>query len=170
MPNYCEYSMKIVGSRENCKKFLDRMNDYDEPYHFWRIFEATPYEGNEKDGVLEMYISGYCAWSLESCCRASGYSGGTDLFAVNTKELNLEMEAYSHEPGMEFEEHYLYSKGECLADECVDIDCYWWDESEYPTYAEFKADNPGAPPEYEFDENSEAYTGGFGANYGHWHI
>ena len=171
MPNYCDYSMKIVGSKESCEEFVARLTDYDKPKHFWRIFEAyTDDGGDDRNGNHTVYISGYCAWSLESCCRASGYSDGVDLFAVNTEELSLDLEAYSREPGIEFEEHYIYSKGTCLQDECREIDVFWWNEDEYPAYEDFKAEYPDAPPESDFDEGGEAYLGGFGDDFCHWHI
>ena len=174
MPNYCDYYMKIVGSKKNCEKFIKRLRSYDEPNHFWRIFDANiHYEENvngDNSDIVECYIDGCCAWSLESCCRASGYSGGVDLFEVNTRELELKMEAYSRELGMEFEEHYTYDHGECLANECVDIGVYWWDKDEYQTYEKYLTENEGAPPECEFDENNEAITGGFGDSWGEWTI
>jgi len=143
MPNYCDYIMKVKGTADNCRAFLKKLNDYDEPNHFWRIFEAyddDEYDMNDGNHVME--ISGYCAWSIESCCRASGYSGGTDLLSVNTKDLDLEVEIYTEEPGMCFQEHYIYKKGSCLVDECVGID---------------------------LDDNMEV-IGGFGNDYGRWKI
>ena len=175
MANNCWYSMKIVGDKKNCDEFIKRLNSYEEPNHFWRIFSAEIYgvdygiDDNDKNKVA-MYIDGDCAWSLESCCRASGYSNGVDLFAVNTKELDLEMEAYSREPGMCFEEHYIYKRGNCFADECLDINVYWWDTTEFPTFEEFKKEYPDAPSIEHFEENNEAIVGGFEKNYENWHI
>ena len=170
MPNYCDYTMKIVGDEKNCQEFLKRMKSYDEPNHFYRIFAADVYEEKNEGAKSEVYINGYCAWSLESCCRESGYSDGVDLFAVNTEELNLQMEAYSREPGLAFEEHYIYKQGNCLVDECRDITPWWWDDSEFPTFEEFQAKYPDAPPKEYFDEGGNAYVGGFGNEYEHWHI
>lgn len=119
MANNCEYSIKIKGTRENCYKFLNKMTDYDEPNHFYRMFSAIDSAEEGTDDNFEMRIYGDCAWSLESCCRASGYSNGVDLFAVNTKDLDLELEAWSRETGFDFDEHYIYKKGECLESECL---------------------------------------------------
>lgn len=130
MPNYCNFNMKIKGRMNDCEIFIKRMTDYNKPLHLWRIFEASVYnkEGNFDEYSVE--ISGYCAWSIESCCRASGYSEGVDLLEANTKELNLKLEVYSEEPGMCFQEHYIYDNGECLADECVRWEESWYDEEE----------------------------------------
>ena len=29
MPNYCDYEMKIKGTKKNCEEWLLRMNDYE---------------------------------------------------------------------------------------------------------------------------------------------
>ena len=131
MANDCYYEMKVYGRREDCEEWLRRMKSYDAPNHFYRIFSSDVCVVGGGENGYHIMIVGDCAWSLESCCRASGYSGGIDLFAVNTKELHLRMEAYSREPGIGFEEHYIYDKGECLADECEDLERHYYDRSEF---------------------------------------
>lgn len=168
MPNYCDYIMKVVGKQNDCRTFMTKLKSYDVADHFWRIFEADAQEEKNEE-KFSLYISGYCAWSLESCCRASGYSNGIDLFEVNTRELSLKMEAYSHEPGIGFEEHYIYDNGECIKEECVDMTEYFWDKSEFPTYEEFVEEYPDAPPADSF-EDYVSVAGGFGDGYGEWHI
>lgn len=170
MPNYCNYSIKIVGSKENCYEFVKKLSSYEETNHFWRIFESDVYDEEMCGDNTALYIAGYCAWSLESCCRASGYSNGIDLFEENTRDLGLKMEAYSREPGLCFEEHYIYDNGECIEDECLDISVFWWDKDEFPTYEDFKKEYEDAPPERFFDDCDEVYLGGFEENYENWHI
>ncbi len=168
MANDCEFIMKIVGEKRDCEEFVSRMQYDENPYHFHRIFnvDVSDYQYEDKS----CYAFGDCAWSLETCCRAFGYSNGTDLFSVNTEELNLKIEAYSRELGIGFEEHYIYDRGCCLSDECLNVSSYYWDKSDYETYEEYIKDNPGAPGEEYFDENDEAIVGGFGEEYGIWHI
>ena len=168
MPNYCDFTMKIVGSRKDCRTFMTRLVSYDVPNHFYRIFEADVYDEREVEGTTSLYISGYCAWSLYTCCKGSGYFDG-DLFEINTRELNLKMEAYSREPGADFEEHYIYDNGECLEDSCVDTETWYWDTTEFPTYEAFKEEYPDVPPEDSFVEGT-AIIGGFGDGYGYWNI
>lgn len=60
-----------------------------------------------------------------------------------------------------FQEHYIYKHGECIADEWVDYYEYFWDESEYETYEEFKKDYEDAPPQEKFDDNGFSRIGGF---------
>lgn len=163
MANNCFYTMKIKGSKKNCYKWLDKMRNHEEENHFWRIFNADPYEEFGTDEEYVMYIDGDCAWSLASCCLEGGYSN-KDLFALHTKELNLEMEAYSEECGLEFAEHYLYRNGVCILDECIHYHEVYWDKDIHPTYAEFKKEHPDAPPEDELIKNDYWYSvGGFNA-------
>lgn len=155
MPNYCLYRMKIKGTKENCYKWFEKMKTYEVPNHFYRMFD--PIAVNEETGTENEYtmeFEGYCAWSLESCCRASGYSEGIDLFEVNTKDLNLTMEAYSQELGLGFEEHYMYDKGNCVIDEETTLTHLYWDKEKYPNFEDFKANNnvPDDLNEYSYDE------------------
>jgi len=176
MPNYCDYRLKVKGDKANCEKFLKKLEDYNEPNHFFRIFESDVID----EGDDYLVISGNCAWSLNACCGPDGYANGVDLFAVNTKDLNVEMEAWSkEEDGCFFEEYYLYKNGECLADEEMAIDeCPpEWDKEYYPTFEEYVEDYFGdienCPwTEADFDENgfcTSVEEGGF-ENWGEFSI
>lgn len=166
MANNCYFEMLIKGTKESCEEWVKRMCSHNEPNHFYRIFTCEVYESEYIDEAKNEYmmeICGDCAWSLESCCRASGYSNGIDLFAVNTKELNLRMEVFSEETGMCFQEHYIYDRGICKADECVDYHEYWYTESEYGSFEEYKKiyKIPDEITEEDFDENGICKVGGF---------
>ena len=139
MPNLCSYSMRIKGDKANVYEFHKRMGDYNLPSHLWRMFETDIYEENcNLDGTITISVSGSCAWSIESCCRASGYSGGVDLLEVNSEELNLEIECWSDESGMCFQEHYHYKNGKCLVDDCVEWNEFYYDVDEYESFEDFK--------------------------------
>ena len=166
MANNCYFEMHIKGPRKSCEEWVKRMRSYDEPNHFHRIFSCDVYFSEYEDkskGIYVMEMCGDCAWSLETCCRAGVYSGDTDLFAVNTAELGLRMEAYSEETGCCFQEHYIYDKGICKADECVDYHEYWYTESEYGSFEEYKKiyKIPDEITEEDFDENGICKVGGF---------
>ena len=160
MPNYCFYSMKIKGTKKSCEEWLYKMRYYNHNNHFYRIFEADIIDEGGYENDYYMVISGNCAWSLESCCRGSGYAE-SDLFAINSKELRIIMEAYSEEPGCCFQEHYVYKKGECEVDECVEWKEIYWDEDEY-SFEEWK-EKFNIPDEVTEDYLYENYytTGGF---------
>lgn len=141
------------------------MKDYEEENHFHRIFNA--YIDEEEEDYME--ISGDCAWSIESCCRAYGYSNGIDLLSVNSKELELNVEIYSQESGMAFEEHYLYKKGECLVNECVPWCEYYVDPEEFPTLEDYNREYGTNLTEEDKVSDVIYETGGF-ENYGEWRI
>lgn len=161
MPNLCYYEMKIKGTKENCEQWVRKMESYDEPDHFFRMFSPIECDGEGTDDDYSMKIWGDCAWSLESCCR-SGYTN-EDLFAKNTKALNLDMEVFSQEEGCEFQEHYIYKKGECICDECVDWEEYYYDTCEFDTFEKFKTeyDLPSDLTEDDLDEGEYYHVGGF---------
>lgn len=163
MANNCFYEMKIKGSRESCNKWLQRMKSYDEPSHFYRMFEVYVDDEYGTESEYCMQLSGDCAWSLESCCRASGYSNGIDLFAENTEELNIVMEAYSTEPGIGFQEHYIYNNGQCEAEECVDYTELYWDKDDFPSFDDFKKEYnlEDDISEDDLDEGEYIHQGGF---------
>lgn len=163
MANNCYYEMKIKGARSNCEEWVKRMKRKGESNNFYRIFSVDVFEEGNCDDSYYMKLCGDCAWSLEHCCRTSGCPE-VDLFCINTKELNLTMEAYSEECGYCFQEHYLYIKGKCVANECVDWFEYYWDKSEYKTFDEYKNDTDLSDDidESRFDEDGYYYEGGFG--------
>lgn len=163
MPNYCYYEMMIKGTKEHCYEWLKRMKDHNEPNHFFRMFNPINVEEAGDDASYCMTLSGKCAWSLDTCCRAYGYSEGKDLFSINTKELNIVMEAYSDEPGVGFQEHYIYNNlGECVCSECEDCSTWYYDPNEYGSFEEFRKEW-NLPPSITEDmfENGEYKEGGF---------
>lgn len=119
MPNYCNFWMKACGEKKDCLKLLEIMQrDYnctaDDQPHLWRVFEAE--STKETDNSIE--ISGYCAWSVETCMfdgdgtyQSGDTTGkGTTIDKIS-KELNLDIEIFSEESGMEFAEHYIIIDG-----------------------------------------------------------
>ncbi len=167
MANDCCFKMKLVGDKKDRDAWLKKMESYDEDNHFHRIFWTEVYDEDEE----ATYIAGDCAWSVESCCR-SGYTGGVDLLEKNSKDLNLTVEIWTTEPGMGFQEHYIYDKGECEEDECVDYSEHYWDRTDYPEFADYVNEWWGEECPYveeDFDEDGYMEEGGF-SNYGAWHI
>lgn len=85
MPNYCDFEMKIKGSKENREKLISYLNaDYhydikdNNEYtlkkctadkHFFRVFEADEieegyYTTSDRDYSI---LTGSCAWSVVTC-------------------------------------------------------------------------------------------------------
>ena len=163
MANNCYFEMKIKGTKANCEAWYKKMTSYDESNHLYRIFSADIYDEGGTDTNYYMCIAGDCAWSLETCCRASWYSEGEDLFAINTRDLNIVMEAYSSEPGCAFQEHYIYDHGKCLKEECVDYREVYYDTDECDDFEAFKReyDIPDDVTEDDLDEGRHYCEGGF---------
>ena len=167
MANNCFYQITVIGEKESCETWLKKMKSYEEENHFYKFYSSEVYgEDFLKDGKYRMEITGNCAWALESCCRASGYSNGKDLFEINTRDLKLKMEAYSEGPVLGFAEHYIYDNGKCILEECVKYSEYHWDKSDFPVYESYKnnyfkkyRENP--PEEDKFDEQGICKIGGF---------
>ncbi len=179
MPNYCYYEMHVKGKRENIEEFVKVMTDYERPQHFWRVFSAyTDYRAPDQDGLTIASIAGDCAWSVYSCMCIGPctYAGDVDesrrtSLQKESERLQLEIEVFSDEPGMCFQEHYLYNKGDELVAECVDCVHHWFeeisdesDEERQRRFEEFKTEcslDPNLTLD-DLDEGSEIITGGYG--------
>lgn len=147
MPNYCNYSMCVKGTKESVEEFIKVIQaDYDygtmefsHDRHLFRVFEAEYDEVEEVyNGIYQVIIKGYCAWSVNCCMldtsKSSYYKSlktdypcefrGTTL-PIESKRLNLDIEVFSEEGGMCFQEHYVILKGDIVCDDCVDWQEYY---------------------------------------------
>lgn len=137
-----------IGYRVKESMLIDDLSDY------------------EDDDEVIGDINGYCAWSCHSCMFEGSFSYLSDddnkqSFAISLpnacKELQLELELFSSEPGECFAEHYFINKeGVILVEDCVEY--YEKDLSDitgnYDSYEEFKNDN------LETDITEEEYNSG----------
>ena len=130
MANNCDFTMMVRGKPENVGTFYRYLTDYkNSPKNFARIFSAEiDSESVSDSGIKTMQVSGDCAWSVYSCmCEgehtyySEDQSGKLTCLREATKELNLEVEIRSTEPGFNFWEHFWYKDGECLCDDCGDL-------------------------------------------------
>lgn len=156
MPNYCNYSMSVVGKqRKNVEEFIKIMNadynygtmEFNSDRHMFRVFEAESDEIVEReDGRFQVGISGYCAWSVRCCMFEDGYYRdlkkdypkefrGTTLL-IESARLGIDIEVYSEESGMCFQEHYVIIEGELVRDESVDYEEWWVEDYETKEEAE----------------------------------
>lgn len=151
MPNYCDYAMKIKGSKRVIERVVKCLTtDYDyskrkpaEHKHFFRVFEAW-FNNNKdemkrnEDGTYTLQVNGYCAWSVHSCMCSGAHTYYEDckkehpnnFMGTTLKEQskNCEIEVFSEEPGCMFSEHYLFKNGKCLIDDCIEISATEEDE------------------------------------------
>lgn len=144
MPNYCEYVMRVKGEPRNVDRFVNLMKaDYDEPKHFWRIFDAEVFDEECIDRMKIVDISGDCAWSVHSCMR-DGFGTYADenpksstTLEEQSELLQLAIEVYGSEPGVGFQEHYLYKNGEEIINDCEDYsEMYFEDEADFESMKE----------------------------------
>ena len=176
MPNYCEYQMKVIGSDDAIKELISMMT-YEHPvYHFYRVFSADVYE----TGNGYVCICGDVAWSINSAMRSyegTCHRAGKQFAKIEkvSKHLKLEIEIFSSEPGIGFQEHFLFRDGETLIQDCDDYMCYWFDEAQYAgatredRFAEFIEERGIKISIDELDENNEYHVGGI-EGYGEWNI
>ena len=132
MANWCDFRMMVRGKSENVDVFYKYLTDYDNsPKYFARIFDANiDSEDMDENGTKTMKLNGDCAWSVYSCMCEGKYTYYTDSHDSDskltclreaTKELQLEVEIRSEEPGMGFWEHIHYKNGESLCDDTGDL-------------------------------------------------
>ena len=163
MPNICIGTVKVRGYKDNVEEFtriIQSKYDYDKPDmefhkpHFWRVFEAyiASYETYGLLAVAEYDIS--CAWSVAACMlpgkfsyyddTKDGINGiktyGTHLLEIG-KKLNLDVEIFSSEPGVGFQEHYRIQSGIICEDECTEYHELYI--GEYETYQDLIDDYEG---------------------------
>ena len=179
MPNYCGYSMCVKGTKENIEEFIKVIKaDYDynsmkftHDRHFYRVFEAYYDEIEEMcDGTYQVIINGDCAWSVNTCMFENGYylrskaehkenCRGTTI-PIESERLNLDIEIFSEECGMCFQEHYIVSKGVIHVDDCVDW--YEYCKDDYETKEEAEEDLEIEITDEEWNNNdSYIVRGGF---------
>lgn len=167
MPNYCNYSMRVVGKETNVDEFIKIIQtDYhfddngkcSVDRHFWRVFEADVADEDVTDGIKTVTIDGYCAWSVYSCMfdgphtyqgdHSDPKSGGTTL-PLESARLHLDIELFSEEMGCEFMEHYLIRNGKVEIEDCVYFAEYCTDD--YETVEEMNEDLGTDVTQEEFD-------------------
>lgn len=153
MPNLCSYSMCVKGNKENVEEFIKVIKahydygtmEFSYDRHLFRVFDAD-YDEIEQvgDDVYQAIIYGDCAWSVATCMFEDGYYKnlkerypnefrGTTL-PLESKRLNIDIEVFSEECGMCFQEHYIIKKGNVEVNECVDWQEY--DLTEFETKEE----------------------------------
>ena len=167
MPNICIGTVSVRGYKGNVDEFIRIIQsnyDYIHPDaefhkpHFWRVFQADVFYYEEYGLEVTAQIGIECAWSV-ACCMLPGqfsyYDENKDditRFGTNAievaKKLNLDIEIYSVEGGMCFQEHYRILSGIMTKDECEDY--YEIYIGEYDTYEDLLEDYP--PEENDFPQ------------------
>jgi hypothetical protein len=160
MANICSFSMMIRGKKENIETFKNMMSQVGTVYMGRGAeisFEDIEEINELSDNDYRCQLDGITKWSIISSLVDNAISMRNDidkwLFGKNVdktklsfvtlfeacKQLNLDMECFSEESGIGFQEHYLFVDGELLKDECVDyFEEYDEDADEYVTEGGFE--------------------------------
>lgn len=168
MANNCLFDFKIVGKDENVDELMEMMK-WQGKYKdngLGRIYEVyfTDRDYNN-DRTIAAYGWGDCAWSVLTAMR--NYADRNPSLESETKRLNLAIEIYSSEPGCAFQEHVIINNGEVIEEECVYYEEHWVEEFE--TLEEYNKEYETNFTEDMVDDG-HVKIGGFGDEYGVWHI
>lgn len=144
MANICSFKMKVIGDNaENLKTFFEMLTQMGNTW-MGRGGESHIVEETHEDKHI-FVIDGWCKWSLKASLildaihmreKPENWTFGRDknvkemrflTLPEACKELNLTMEAYSSEPGCEFQEHVSFIDGE-YSEEITHYTEEWDDE------------------------------------------
>ena len=123
MANNCYYEMHVFGERVNVKEFIRAMRHEGEyaDSGVGRVFSCDVKVEYTTKGKAICLCEGDCAWSVLSAMRNDSNPNNIEKLS---ERLHLDIEVYSAEYGIGFEEHYAICDGEVMVDEC--IDAYEW--------------------------------------------
>lgn len=134
--------------------------------HFFRVFDAYLFgDAIYHSAVYKcVSISVECAWSIYSCMFPGPHTYYTQFenehfnqhfgsnILIESKRLQLEIECWSYEPGIGFQEHYKICSGIITKEEEFSFNALWLED--YSNYEEFKNDcnEPPTIDEKEFND------------------
>lgn len=154
MANICSFSMMVVGNKkENLETFLNMLTQNGDVYmgRGANVYshEIEDVSDNYEKEKYRMQIEGDCKWAIESALIRNAISMREDpdkwYFGDKTditklrfvtlfeacKELDVNMEVFSNEPGCGFEEHILYQDGYTLNETCDYTETFNEDSQEW---------------------------------------
>lgn len=166
MANICWVNMMVKGNKNNIIELINRLNAnynytdniFSHKPHFWGVYEVI--DSGEEDFDEESGLATYniyldCKWSAWSSLLGNDHSyyadgknrkkyGATDYgtcLEESTKELDLDVELITEEPGIGFMEHIRVTKGNIIINEVYNnyIEVII---NNYKTFDEFKNDVP----------------------------
>ena len=131
MANCCAFEMKVKGRQKDLLEFVSVIRYQHPDMCFCRVgVEELWFE----DGSL--FVNGEVAWSLLYGFMPFGGkkdSAGHEIADINevSKKLHLEVEMFSTEIGIGFQEHFIFCDGKKVMMNCIDYcECYY-DPDEY---------------------------------------
>lgn len=168
MANNCAVDARISGKAKNIRELIDMLqwhgkyidNRLGRVYECW--YDDDDFDNADDEDITSVNVYLDVAWSIMSAMRS--YGGRTPSLESETERLNLVFEAYSSEPGMQFQEYVLIDRGQVVGEDCIHYEEYWIDD--YDTIEEFNEDNETNFTEDMINDNGNICIGGFGDQYG----
>jgi hypothetical protein len=124
-------------------------NNFTHIPHFFRVFESHVYDESMISGVYKCAsIDFEVAWSVSSCMFNTPFTYYNDInlnnynnhFATHilyeSLRLQLEIEIWSSEDGMAFQEHYKICSGVLVKDECYSYSEYLLEDLSFDEFKE----------------------------------
>lgn len=157
MANYCDFTMKVTGSEKSIKELIKTINthydykkkEFSGERHLCRIYETYIGEDLEElecldyeHDIYEIYISGYCAWSVSNCmfdgpltdyryiCKHYRNKSKVTTLINECRRLNLFIEITSEEPGDNLAEYYFISPRGLVERKRQDLETTYDDDGE----------------------------------------
>lgn len=169
MANICDFTMRIAGTEPAVAELLNGIAN--ELSWHWRIDESiqngelTPYPGCKSSALGYADVEGSCAWSIRSSMIENK---GERTLKTEAKRLGLVIEAFSREPGLQFQEHYLIGRdGNAVIADCIDFWQYSVDSTPEEEW-EYIEKVTGHTREMLMRTECDGYisAGGYGSEYG----
>lgn len=146
MANICSFEMRLRGKRTDIESFYNALTQQGDIWMGRGACGDLEFEDNDYACIV-----GYCKWSIVSAlidCAISMKKDPNGWYFGDHKpsefitlweacrKWNLDMEVYSEEGGMGFQEHFICSKGNILCEDCVEWADYYLDDYETKEEAE----------------------------------
>lgn len=173
MANICDFSMCVKGAHDDIEKFYNAMSQNGNIYMGRGADAEIRYE-NENNVA---FIDGWCKWSIQSAMIYNAismrtkpdiwYLGDIDKNSLEfitlieaSERWNLIIEAFSAEPGCEFQEHYIIRNGKVEVNDCVDYYEYYLGDYNSKEEAERELEITITDDEWNYEDYVQ--RGGFG--------
>lgn len=164
MANQVYFKMKVKGTKENVVEFVEVLKG-NRTQHFVCTSVDEVEDMVTLGEKVTQIVTGYCDQSIGYGLNDMGnlmskYPSITNLTTESTT-LNIDIEVYSKEPAMCFEEHFCVSNGNILVDEVVECVDYHWIKEDFPTIEAFNEAYETSFKEDDFSVDGFLTVGGY---------
>lgn len=136
MPNWCEGTLKVRGTKENLTKFIiEGLHPVGEKPLKSDNYGHIVCEGNCRiEGTRRGFVTNLDAWiceveDIDIICLETEFAWGIDAEQLLNvcKKYNVDMKIYAFERGMEFNQDIEIVNGQIVKDEEIKFDDYRWE-------------------------------------------